>query len=361
MAIPRSMARSSSICVVQAEDRPLLRDRSSSTNSGPVGTMGVAPLLALYKALCEADGSCSYVRHDRAYKEIQPHWRKAFIGSMVLNTTRCPVVAWLDSDAVLGGPPSDLLTLLRPPRAKGDGGSAGNIEQAEDRRYRWPEGLQQLMPRTIKPGEIHMAVAGEGDVYNHNLSPFNAGVWVVANTRIGRALMAQWVRVYNETASKHWVRDPNGKHTGQDDLSWQCLQPDERNKGKTRPCDFSKEHYEQGAFVHHVLTHPKFKQHIRLVPWRVLQSPHPRTMAHHFVGPPRQKEKNIKEYWRYRSPPGGGGGGGGGGVEESSKAEGGGGDAAPAAEKAHGSSPGGSASYAAMNQGLVAWARGEKK
>ena len=61
MAIPRSMTRSSSICVVQAEDRPLLRDRSSSTNSGPVGTMGVAPLLALNKALCEADGRPFFV------------------------------------------------------------------------------------------------------------------------------------------------------------------------------------------------------------------------------------------------------------------------------------------------------------
>ena len=71
-------------------------------------------------------------------------------------------------------------------------------------------------------------VAGEGDVYNHNLSPFNAGVWIVANTRLGRALMARWCSVYTETASKYWRRDPKGRHTGQDDLSWRCEQPDPR-------------------------------------------------------------------------------------------------------------------------------------
>ena len=292
--------RPAAICLVQAEDRPLLRDRSTSTAisaavPGVDRATGLAALLATNRALCEADGNCSYVRHDGAYKEIEPHWRKVFIGSMVLNTTRCPAIAWLDSDAVLGGRPSDLLSLLHPPRG-------AHLEQAEDRRYVWPAGLHPT-PLT-KPSEIHMVVAGEGDTYNHNLSPMNAGVWIVANTRIGRGLMARWAAVWTETASKHWRRDPQGMHTGQDDLSWKCTQPDERSAAKAavRTCDFSKEHYEQGAFVRHLLSHPRYKHAIRLVPWRVLQDPHIHPMVHHFIGPPRAKERLLNDYLRFRGP-----------------------------------------------------------
>jgi hypothetical protein len=220
----------SGICVVQAEDRPLLRDRSGTSECGSVGCTGMARLLADNRALCEADANCSYVRHDSAFKDVEPHWRKVFIGSQVLNTTRCPAIVWLDSDAVLGGPPSDLLSLLRPPRT-------ASLKQAEDRRYVWPDGMRPT--QLAKASDVHMVVSGEGDVYNNRLSPFNAGVWVVANTRIGRALMAHWVGVYRERASKHWVRDPRGKHTGQDDLSWKCLQPGDR-PGQPRECPFSK-------------------------------------------------------------------------------------------------------------------------
>lgn len=280
----------SGICVVQAEDRPLLRDRSGTSECGSVGCTGMARLLADNRALCEADANCSYVRHDSAFKDVEPHWRKVFIGSQVLNTTRCPAIVWLDSDAVLGGPPSDLLSLLRPPRT-------ASLKQAEDRRYVWPDGMRPT--QLAKASDVHMVVSGEGDVYNNRLSPFNAGVWVVANTRIGRALMAHWVGVYRERASKHWVRDPRGKHTGQDDLSWKCLQPGDR-PGQPRECPFSKEHYEQGAFVLHVLSDPRFRHAVRLVPWMVLQNAHIHPMVHHFIGPPRTKAKYLQDYLSYR-------------------------------------------------------------
>ena len=259
----------------------------------------MAALLETNRALCESDSNCSYVRHDDAFKQIEPHWRKVFIGSLVLNTTRCPAIAWLDSDAVLGGKPSDLLSLLRPPRSGG-----ALIEQAEDRRYAWPSGARRPPPIST-PSQIHMVVAGEGDIYNFNLSPFNAGVWVVANTRAGRALMARWCAIWTDTASKYWHRDPTGKHTGQDDLSWRCTQPDERPHaaaGATRQCDFSKEHYEQGAFVQHMLGNARYARSIRLVPWQVLQSPRIHPMVHHFVGPPKTKDRYMREYMRYRGP-----------------------------------------------------------
>ena len=72
--------------------------------------------------------------------------------------------------------------------------------------------------------------------------------------------------------------------------------------GATRACDFSREHYEQGAFVHHVLASPRWRAHIRLVPWGVLQTAHVHPMVHHFIGPPRTKEKYLSEYVRYRGP-----------------------------------------------------------
>jgi hypothetical protein len=289
-----------SLCLVQAEDRPLLRDRTTATNSGPVGTTGVAALLATNRALCAADSNCTYVRHDGAYKHIQPHWRKVFVGSHVLNTSRCPAIAWLDSDAVLAGPPSDLLSLLRP-RVMEGGGVRVPIEQAEDRRYVWPTGVSRL-PMLKSVHDIHFVGAGEGNIWNANLSPFNAGVWIVANTRLGRAIMAKWVAAYTDHAAAHWSHDPAGKHTGQDDLSWRCTEPDKERPGQTRTCGFSKEYYEQGAFVKIVLGERRFRHAIRLVPWHVLQSPHPHPMVHHFIGPPRTKEKYMRDYLPYRGP-----------------------------------------------------------
>ena len=69
----------------------------------------------------------------------------------------------------------------------------------------------------------------------------------------------------------------------------------------------------QGAFVRHVLSAPRFRYTIRLVPWYVFQSIHPHPMVHHFIGPPRTKEKHMSAYLRFRGPGGGGGGSGGGG------------------------------------------------
>ena len=297
------MRRSShGLCVVQAEDRPILRDtRGYRTNSatGSLGATGFATLLETNRALCAADLNCTYVRHDGAYKDIEPHWRKVFIGSMVLNTTSCPHVVWLDSDSVLSGRPSDLLALLRP-RA-----GSMNGPDVEDRRYVWPQGVSSTSGS--RPGDLfHMAASGEGDLYNHNLSPFNAGVWIVANTKLGRAIMSKWVSVYTEHAAARWTRDPQGKHTGQDDLSWKCTQPEEHaahlGTRRARPCGFSQEYYEQGAFVRHVLALPRFRHAIRLVPWYVLQSIHPHPMVHHFIGPPRTKDKHMNAYLRFRGP-----------------------------------------------------------
>ena len=175
----------SALCLVQAEDRPLLRDRTTTTNSGPVGTTGVAALLAVNRALCEADANCTYIRHDSQYKEVQPHWRKVFIGSHVLNTTRCPAIAWLDSDAVLDSP--QVTCWVSSDRRHR--GAHQLIEQAEDRRYVWPAGAAA---GTFGRSDIHFvgpvrATSGTQPVAIQRRSV--AG----GNTKLGRALMARWV------------------------------------------------------------------------------------------------------------------------------------------------------------------------
>ena len=67
-------------------------------------------------------------------------------------------------------------------------------------------------------------------------APCAPQVWIVANTRIGRALMAKWCATYSEGAARYWRRDPAGRHTGQDDLSWKCMQPDETRPGRRVAC-----------------------------------------------------------------------------------------------------------------------------
>lgn len=41
-----------------------------------------------------------------------------------------------------------------------------------------------------------------------------------------------------------------------------------------RNCDFSREHYEQGAFVKYVMSEERLRRAIRQVPWYDLQNPY---------------------------------------------------------------------------------------
>lgn len=278
----------SAICVVQAEDRPLTGSRVIRNNAG------IARLLDHNRAACNADENCTYIRRDRAFHNVQPHWRKAFITYDILNTTRCGAVAWLDSDAVFAGRPSELLSLLHPNEVP--------IQQARDLRYEWPDSVKREVHKDVGHDGAHFVLAGENDVFKRELSGFNAGVWLVANTPLGRAIMHTWCNVWLQNASHNWYRDPSKPHTGQDDMSWSCSQPDEHNRRRSRHtprCRFAGEQYEQGAFVTHVMADERLRQGIRLVPWHVLQNPHPRTIVHHFLGHPTMKANLLQQFFRY--------------------------------------------------------------
>ena len=87
--------------------------------------------------------------------------------------------------------------------------------------------------------------------------PFNAGVFVVRNSPIGRHLIDEWLSLYPE---EMWTRR---KTTGR----WQC-----RQKSGER-CLWALEGYEQGAFKAHHLRTENLSRNIHTVSWRSLNNP----------------------------------------------------------------------------------------
>ena len=362
----------SRLCVVQAEDRPIgngtgylsrLLDSNRAACRAERGCLylrrdndfkDIAPhwrkvlLCALSVLLAHSSSSFWHLLQ-------HPEYLQVFIVSAVLNSTQplCPAVAWLDSDAVLAGRPAALLELLKS--------QPGHyIPQARDARYTWPEEVKGARPDGAMP---HMAASGcatttgakppptashkclpstltcttaralmleslthapyimllptpdlpltrrsENDQYRREASPFNAGVFIVSNTKMGRLIFERWRQVWHELAGTHWQRNHSATHDGQDDKTWVCLQRDHdpatmAKTGGVTACDFSREFYEQGAFVRYVLTDHAFRHSIRLVPWWVLQNHRPRPLVHHFLGPPGTKRKYLTEVARYHQGP----------------------------------------------------------
>ncbi len=104
-------------------------------------------------------------------------------------------------------------------------------------------------------------------------SPFNAGVWIVRNTSIGKSILIDWMKCYNP---KNWSIGSNKK--------W-------KTKGKWAGID-----YEQGSFVKYIL--PKYKYNLCILPYHVLQTQEikdvkPDTFALHFC---HKKDEGIIKY-----------------------------------------------------------------
>ena len=74
---------------------------------------------------------------------------------------------------------------------------------------------------------------------------FNAGVWIVKNTDVGRAIMNSWMSAYDPV---HWT-DADGK--------WIAKQ------------GWAGETFEQGAFEKNIL--PRYRSSIEILPWHILQ------------------------------------------------------------------------------------------
>uniref|UniRef100_A0A7S4BP46 Uncharacterized protein n=2 Tax=Chrysotila carterae TaxID=13221 RepID=A0A7S4BP46_CHRCT len=210
-----------------------------------------------------------------------------------MNSTNCPALAWIDSDAQLTCQPSELLGLMRSPSVTG--------EEHLDSRYVWPSGTPKLPPTHEATDDYSMAITGENDQFRFNLTPFNAGVWVIANNPAGRAIMDHWTRVYVDSASAFWKPPKNASGT-LTESRWTCVHPALPGKAAVQ-CNFAGEDYEQGAFVRFVLSMPELRYHIRTVPWEILQSSHPHPLVHHFLGPDdTYKKPGIHKFAKYLSP-----------------------------------------------------------
>ena len=353
------------LCILQADDGASVWARPRTH------------LLERSRAVCAADSNCRYLRgNNSALEALPPYWRKVLAALQVLEETSCAGLAWLDSDAALvtTSPSRDFLALLNPP---------DDVQEVDD-RYLWPAGVRP--PHSISPRGAHFVAAGENDRYHHELSPFNAGAWVVANTAMGQAIMRAWRDAWVNHAAAHWRRGEQGwecvevaaagnkgtgsaargHRSGEDiDLAriqrWQALHlqgapcpsgvrcpgapckahvhcpsgwcdgdgrcqkctkwgddPTESVDGSTPPackglstnqteasgkCRFSREYYEQGAFVEHVLRSESLRYAVRLVPWQLLQSREPPPLVQHFLGPEHHKQSQLRRTLRYSSLP----------------------------------------------------------
>lgn len=199
-------------------------------------------LMELNRLKCTETKSCKYFKF-KTFKHVEPHWRKVLWTLQVMEANVCDSTLWMDGDAILS--------------------KNANVQNIS----------------SLFRGK-HFVLSGENDIYHYNLSPFNAGVWLVH--RLGSDILSSWSNVWHNKIRYMW------NHTISDE--WKCI------KDK-KTCAFSRTAYEQGAFNEFV--YPAYKNRIRVVPWYVLQNPHPQTFVHHFIGPQRTKEKHIKRYMEF--------------------------------------------------------------
>lgn len=117
--------------------------------------------------------------------------------------------------------------------------------------------LDRRVESLIEGGET-MVAAPDNPLWG---SPFNAGVMIVT-AKGGIALMDRWLALFAGTA---WTRTPT---------AWVC---DDEWAGPS---------YEQGALTLHLLPELTASGQVRLIDWRILQSPFPveGTFTLHFAG-----------------------------------------------------------------------------
>jgi len=174
--------------------------------------------VARNKEYCDKHGY-TYIFEKKKY-DTPPHWIKVKLVQELLRTNKYKGIIWIDTDAVVH-----------------------NLDKSLD---------------DLLVDEKSFYHSLEADVYG---TPFNAGVWMVLNNKMGNEIMDKWMDVYPTSNWSH----KNGKWvTGG---AWAGVK------------------YEQGGFVEYVK--PLYPEHIHVYDWRVFQSydPHETTFTMHFSGP----------------------------------------------------------------------------
>jgi hypothetical protein len=178
------------LLVLQYDNRPL--DDSYSE------------LIKINKRYCE--------KHNYEYKfidtyyDLPVYWIKVHLLNEILKTNVYHGIFWLDTDACIYNPTIKLENLM-----------------LENKSF-------YLSP--------------DNKLWD---SPFNAGVFMVLNTEMGREIIDEWMKCYND---KDWSKDINNKFS---------------TKGK-----WGGEVYEQGSFVKNIL--PKYYNAIHIFNWTFFQT-----------------------------------------------------------------------------------------
>ena len=145
-------------------------------------TREASPMMLSNEHRCTAMKNCAYVRHTS--HALPPYWAKiAILRAMMSDTPACDVLMWLDSDAGMRfSNVGSILTLWTS------------------------DGVAMLA--TTDPPPFH--------------GKFNAGVFAIKNSDVGKAILTKWLSYYNP---KQWTRDAK---TG----GWSCAST--RHEGKWR-------------------------------------------------------------------------------------------------------------------------------
>ena len=181
----------------------------------------------------------SYLDHARYISDhpssttagLPPYWGKVLLVKEALRDVSCAYALWLDADAALHATPSKIVSLM--PEEK-------HMVIAAERRP-----IREF--RTKNKPALNSEVPQE----------FNAGVFVVRNSRIGRHLIDEWLSLYPEEL---WTRN---RTTGR----WRCRQQGGQD------CPWALKGYEQGAFAAHHLRTESLSRQIHTVGWRMLNNP----------------------------------------------------------------------------------------
>lgn len=173
----------SNVCIIQYDDR----DRS--------GLKEMDLLMKHNEKICAQSELCAYTRYCHPATERPVYWEKVHaVSNHMQNNPECDIVAYLDSDAVLN--------------------QSGNLLIDPSKHFLATTDYNFLNP--ILP------VSG---------AKFNAGVFAVRNSALGREIIDDWISKYD---ASDWKLDDENK--------WVC-------ENASKKCIWSESSYEQGAFL----------------------------------------------------------------------------------------------------------------
>ena len=215
----RSENDGSRVCVITYENR---------TNNS-----NFEKLKQINERYCKRHGyTYIYLNKHSSEDKYPPYWLKVIVTEEILMSGKFDYVMWIDSDACFHNHNITIPSLFKS------------------------------NPNTF------FAMARDHDRWS---GEFNAGVWVVRNTKKGRDFMRDWKNRYNPNK---WSNDNN---------KWYCSD-----------CTWAGDEYEQGS-GYTLMKDLKYSAYINKIDWRMLQDATPTNTSFtlHFAG---EFKDNMKHY-----------------------------------------------------------------